>query len=171
MRQNEELSSSSADAAVFSIRCPYDVLGIPSTATAEEIKAAYHFMARQYHPDKTKSSDNETFVQIQNAWECLNSSRRRQEYDQRLHIQQAQDRLRHGSSAIRLQMEDCHHIRDEDDGSDELILVHTCRCGCVLEVQGDEDDDDGDDSSFYEKYIVECPNCSLVYNTIDLEGQ
>ena len=34
------------------MRDPYSVLGIKPTATDEEIKKAYHNLARKYHPDK-----------------------------------------------------------------------------------------------------------------------
>ena len=33
------------------MRDPYQVLGVPSTATDDEVKKAYRDLARKYHPD------------------------------------------------------------------------------------------------------------------------
>ncbi|HEX3015723.1 MAG TPA: molecular chaperone DnaJ [Desulfobacteria bacterium] len=62
----------------------YEVLGVPKTATAEEIKKAYRKLARQYHPD-VRPGDKEAeakFKEINEAYEALSDDEKRQRYDQ-----------------------------------------------------------------------------------------
>ena len=40
-------------------RTYYDVLGVPPTASAKEIRDAYRRLARQYHPDKNPDTTAE----------------------------------------------------------------------------------------------------------------
>ena len=54
MPRADQLSRRNAEAAVFD---PYAVLGISSTATPEQIHAAFVTMARNYHPDRYAASD------------------------------------------------------------------------------------------------------------------
>lgn len=48
---------------------PYEVLGVPKTATTEEIKRQYRKLASQNHPDK--GGDTARFQQIQSAYDIL----------------------------------------------------------------------------------------------------
>lgn len=61
----------------------YKVLGVPKTATAEELKKAYRKLAVQFHPDKNKSKEaEEKFKEINQAYEVLGNPQKRQQYDQ-----------------------------------------------------------------------------------------
>ncbi len=64
----------------------YDILGVSRTATAEEIKAAYRKLARQYHPDVSKAPDAEKrFAEVQEAYGILSDAKKRKLYDQHGH--------------------------------------------------------------------------------------
>ncbi|MER3410286.1 MAG: molecular chaperone DnaJ [Thermoleophilia bacterium] len=61
----------------------YDVLGVPKTATQEEIKKAYRRLARQWHPDKNPDNPEaeERFKEIQAAYDVLSDPEKRKRYD------------------------------------------------------------------------------------------
>jgi len=60
----------------------YVLLGVPRTATDEQIRSAYRKLARQYHPDVNSASDAaERFKAVTEAYEVLTDPQRRQRYD------------------------------------------------------------------------------------------
>lgn len=59
----------------------YDVLGVSSTATPEEIKRAYRKLARQTHPDVAGPESEDRFKEISRAYEVLSDPEKRQLYD------------------------------------------------------------------------------------------
>ena len=57
----------------------YAALGVPKTATADDIKRAFRRLASQHHPDK--GGDTQKFQAIQQAYATLGDDQKRAEYD------------------------------------------------------------------------------------------
>lgn len=66
-------------------RSYYDILGVPENAGRDEIKKAFHALAKKYHPDANKNnpSAKRKFQEIRDAYETLQSSEKRAEYDRK----------------------------------------------------------------------------------------
>jgi curved DNA-binding protein CbpA len=69
----------------------YDVLDVARLCSAEEIKSAYHALARRFHPDHFHKSDSalrtrvdSAFARIAQAYETLSNSALRAAYDAKL---------------------------------------------------------------------------------------
>jgi molecular chaperone DnaJ len=61
----------------------YEVLGVPRTASKDEIKDSYRKLALQYHPDRNKSPGaEEKFKDISEAYAVLSDDEKRTQYDQ-----------------------------------------------------------------------------------------
>ncbi|HEV3146908.1 MAG TPA: DnaJ domain-containing protein, partial [Gemmataceae bacterium] len=66
----------------------YEILGVPRTASEDEITKAYRKLARQYHPDRNpgdKEAENK-FKEIQNAYDILMDKTKRAQYDRFGHV-------------------------------------------------------------------------------------
>ena len=62
----------------------YELLGVPRKASTKDIRAAFRKLARKYHPDLNPGdkSAEEKFKQLQEAYDVLSDSKKRQMYDQ-----------------------------------------------------------------------------------------
>ena len=59
----------------------YEMLGVSSDASTQEIKSAYRKLARQYHPDVAGDEGTEKFKEITEAYETLSDETKRKRYD------------------------------------------------------------------------------------------
>lgn len=57
----------------------YDILGVKKSASADEIKKAFRKLARKHHPDA--GGDEETFKEINEAYEVLSDPEKKKQYD------------------------------------------------------------------------------------------
>ncbi len=70
----------------------YEILGVPKKATGEEIKGAYYQLAKKYHPDRYRQSEDHDlkaklealFSQITLAYDTLRQPATRADYDERM---------------------------------------------------------------------------------------
>jgi curved DNA-binding protein len=62
----------------------YESLGVPRTASDDEIKKSFRKLARQYHPDvaRDKKKAEEKFKEINEAYEVLSDPTKRKKYDE-----------------------------------------------------------------------------------------
>jgi len=62
----------------------YEVLGVPRTASAKEIKSAFRKLARQYHPDVNAgdAAAEARFKEVNTANEVLSDASKRKKYDE-----------------------------------------------------------------------------------------
>ena len=68
--------------AAMQFRDYYETLGVPRTATLDDIKRAYRKLARKYHPDVSKEKDAEArFKQVGEAYAVLKDPEKRAAYD------------------------------------------------------------------------------------------
>jgi curved DNA-binding protein CbpA len=76
----------SSAAFAFVTRDYYEVIGVPRTATALEIKKAFRELAWKYHPDANKlplAEAEEKFKELNEAYEVLSDPSKRRDYDER----------------------------------------------------------------------------------------
>ncbi|RYD75758.1 MAG: J domain-containing protein [Sphingobacteriales bacterium] len=67
----------------------YSILGLPQTASAEDVKRAYRKLAFRYHPDQSKGGlqGEERFKEIKEAYEILIHPQQRRQHDATLRSQ------------------------------------------------------------------------------------
>src|SRR3989344_3901616 len=54
----------------------YDILGVPKSASEDDIKTAFRKLAHKYHPDK-KGGDEKKFKEVSEAYAVLSDKKKR----------------------------------------------------------------------------------------------
>jgi hypothetical protein len=62
-------------------RDPYAILGVPRTASREEIARAYRRVAKRFHPDAATGEPSASMLRINEAWRTLSDAARRAQWD------------------------------------------------------------------------------------------
>ncbi|CAH0485393.1 unnamed protein product [Peronospora farinosa] len=143
----------------------YEVLGVAVTCSTDELRHAYHQVARKYHPDKrlkdvssdaddSVAKNEQQFLSVQAAYETLRNAELRQQYDDELQqdklVRKREQEVVVVSDEVSLADMQREVLQAEDD---EVIYTHQCRCGDLYEITEDELHDGVD--------VVSCIGCSL----------
>lgn len=72
-----------AGSGLVLMRDPYTVLGVPKSASADEVKKAFRRLAKKYHPDQNKSDPKaqEKFAEVNQAYEIVGDEKKRASFD------------------------------------------------------------------------------------------
>src|SRR5919202_1233989 len=67
----------------MTMRDPYEVLGVPRSASEAELKKAYRKLAKKFHPDSNKSDPQaeEKFAEVSAAYDLLSDKDKRGQFD------------------------------------------------------------------------------------------
>ncbi len=65
------------------MRDPYDVLGVPRTASEDEIKKAFRRLAKRHHPDNNRDDAraSDRFSEVNSAYEVIGDDVKRKQFD------------------------------------------------------------------------------------------
>lgn len=91
----------------------YDVLGVASNASDDDIRQAYRKKAMEYHPDRNPNGE-EQFKTIKAAYETLSDPDERAQYDARDQMPSMDDILRHYAARRQSQQTRAADTRGDD---------------------------------------------------------
>lgn len=116
----------------------YKALGIPPTASADEVKRAFRNLARDLHPDRNPGKDTTAaFQRINTAYEVLKDTKKRADYNaegaRRMRDAQASPRQEAGSSQTSTSRPSTGHAAQPKTGfSRHQAELRMCAsCGCL----------------------------------------
>ena len=150
-----------------------------AATTAEEIKRAYHSIARRLHPDKNLSGGNECgneeFLRVKEAYRMLSDPLQKIAYDEALRRRLGKaeasswiagkcggsreiSRAEAVSQKVNLASMHSELVTDES-GAEGKLYTCPCRCGDEFELYADEIEKKN--SASLTKKLIECLSCNL----------
>src|SRR4051794_29543285 len=89
----------------------YALLGVPETASEQDVTRAYRRLARELHPDVNpdKPDAEDRFKEVSAAYDVLGDAARRKEYDELHRLQRSRTGVDPGGGGFRI------HFGDADD--------------------------------------------------------
>ncbi len=97
----------------------YELLGVESDASQEEIQRAYRLLALRHHPDVAPDADPADMAAINGAWAVLSDPHRRRAYDAALGRPEPPPTARPAPEAGWQPLDDDDEDLDPEDLSDE----------------------------------------------------
>ena len=80
---------------IIGLKDYYEILGVPKTASEEQIKKAYKKLAIKFHPDKNKCKGaEEAFKQVNQAFSVLGNKDKKAHYYMNCILEDSTDRMR-----------------------------------------------------------------------------
>ena len=104
----------------------YDILQVNPNCDAKILEAAYHYLAKMYHPDRTRTADATKFNEVIEAYRVLRNPKQRAEYD-RLYFKNGKANSFQFLSADEIEVEEYSALNDANDHAKILLFLYKKR--------------------------------------------
>lgn len=104
----------------------YDILQVGPNCGPKVLEAAYHHLAKIYHPDHSGTKDTTKFNEVNEAYRQLRDPERRAEYD-RIYAQKRKDGLIHSAYADPADAQESAALDDAEDHRRILLFLYKRR--------------------------------------------
>lgn len=132
----------------------YEIIGVNSQASTEEIRKKYQSLILRHHPDKNGGKESPIFNAIQQSWKVLSDSELRSQYDASIMIQKSHYESSHFGLESKNIAEFDKVLLSNNEESDDFEFSSDChRCGAEIYLLNTEIKDQ-------KEIIVECDDCS-----------
>jgi curved DNA-binding protein len=104
----------------------YQVLQVHPNCDPRTLEAAYHRLAKLYHPDHTGSPDTARFSEVAEAYKALRNKNRRTKYDS-AYFERFPERAASNTADVDAPQEDGSALDDADDHARILLFLYKKR--------------------------------------------